>query len=280
MAEIATRLFHSDFEPRIVPGTLISEAGRASVSSAGIGIADRTFRESELPTGGVEYVDMGGNRCVTIPSGYEGVVATSSLAGCTGVAAFCEMPDGAIKAMVAHYDSISQSHHFTKQDSPLNNLLYTFKHEVGEVPFQILVTYPEAVRHDSNFGSEQGHFDQWHYLAQIATTAAQLGDKVRVLFDPYHPVEDSRCEVGSHLGLGRTLAAGKLHNTSGIFVNGKLVDFDYYLNPDFDPDKHWSHPRPGYGLDELERLRISSEFFNNWDSWRPLLSTRHSRKRL
>src|SRR6266702_119673 len=261
MAEMVSALYngHTDFDPHILSREDVTQAGArnpADTFNTSIGAANRLLTERELNENGLAYVDMNSNGFVKIESGNEGAVATSSLSGCTGVAAFAELPDGQQTAMVAHYDAISQTHHFTRADSPINKLPYTFRHEVGkETPIQVVVTYPEVVRHDVDLGNKESVFDEWHYLDQITTTASHLGEKVQVLFVPYR---ESAFELATYLG------AGKHKGTSGIFYNGALVDFYRRFNQGFDHDRWLNPPTPPYETSWLEAARIRGALMNDW----------------
>lgn len=259
MPEVASALHngYTDFEPHLLDRSLVNQAAfRAANNFVGIGHVNRFYTEMEPATDGIAYVKMNSNGFVSLAPGQEGIAATSSLDGCTGVAAFAEMPNGEAKTMIAHYDEISQTHHFTRQDTPVNTLLYTFRHETGKaIPIQVVVTYPEAVCHAVDFGKQRGTFNEWHYLDQILTTAGYLGENTQVLFVPYR---------ASLFDQAVYLAAGRHKGVLGIFYNGKLVDFEKRFSSGFNHHT-WRAPHvPSYEHSNLEVIRTREELMNNW----------------
>lgn len=187
-----------------------------------IGSGDRSQREMQTDEHGIAYVDMNHSGRLKLAEGKTGVIATSSLAGCTGVAGFAKRADGGTAQFVSHHDAISQTWHFTRQDTPVNTELYGFRYyakDGSEIvgPLQYLVAFPATERSNPRYGQRQGSFEQWFYLDQIETTAAQLGPDAQVLFLPYSN------------GDGNCLAAGRTDDGEGIFWNGVRVDFAQYF---------------------------------------------------
>jgi len=199
-----------------------------NVGLAAIGGADRSQKELTLDSRGIAYVDMNHSGRLRLGSGETGLIATSSLAGCTGVAGYAKRVDGSTAQFVSHYDAISQTWHFTHLDTPLNSQMYGFRHDATEGSevdghISLLVAYPASERHNPAYGKRDGSFDTWTYLDQLETTAGYLGDNVRVLFLPYHN------------GDGNSLAAGRTGTSEGIYWNGVRVDFEQSFNTDLSP---------------------------------------------
>lgn len=205
-------------DPTDVQRSLIA-GGAGNVA---IGPSDRTQREMPLDEHGIAYVDMNHSGRLKLSEGETGVIATSNLAGCTGVAGFARRADGSTAQFVSHYDAISQTWHFTRQDTPVNTELYGFRYDAKDGsdvvgPLRYLVAYPATERSNPRYGQRQDSFEQWSYLDQIEMTAAQLGSDAQVLFLPYSN------------GDGNGLAAGRTESSEGIFWNGAQVDFDQYF---------------------------------------------------
>lgn len=172
---------------------------------------------------GVAYVEMNSSGRADIAPGSEGVIATSGLVTCTGVAGFAKRADGSIVSFVSHYDAFVQSPMLAANGSPLNTQLYQFRNRLADTPLaappSYVITYPESDHAEENYGRQTGNFTKWHYIDQLAVTAAQLGEDAQVLFVPY-----------SYLtGPGHSLASGRVGNHGGIFWDGKPVDFDAYF---------------------------------------------------
>lgn len=187
-----------------------------------IGSADRVQRELVPDDSGVAYVDMNSSGRMTLEKNKDGIVATSALSGCTGVAGFARRTDGSIATFVSHYDTASQTYHFTHQDSPVNSQVFSFGYDAGTelaTPIQYLVAYDTTTHHNPMLGDRSGKFDEWTYLDQIQNTGSQLGENAEVLLLPYQSEQ------------GNTLASGRLNGEEGIFWNGVKVDFDAYLAP-------------------------------------------------
>lgn len=188
----------------------------------GIGVADTTTRDMQIDQFGIAYVDMNKSGRLNLGPGEHGIIATSSLAGCTGVAGFAKRKGGGSMQFVSHYDAISQTAHFTRQSSPINAQLYGFRHEAGkddelDGPLQFLVAYPDEARRNPYYGKRHGSFQDWTYLDQIEMTASQLGPEAQVLFLPYNN------------GEGNNLSAGSTDTAEGIFWNGLEVNFSEML---------------------------------------------------
>ncbi|MCA9341659.1 hypothetical protein KC952_03970 [Candidatus Saccharibacteria bacterium] len=190
-----------------------------------VGSADIFQCEITPDAQGIAYVEMNKSGKMGLEQGEDGVIATSSLAGCTGVAGFARRKDGSIATFVSHYDSMSQDGRLTGRDSPVNRDLYGFRYQsqregVGlDSPLLYVVAYEQGEHQDPDYGKKVGAFKDWRYLDQINTTATQLGDNAQVLLLPYQ------------ISRGHTLASGRMDGVEGIFWNGVKVDFDSYLAP-------------------------------------------------
>jgi hypothetical protein len=207
-------------ETDIIRHSLLSK----DVGIVAIGSGDRTQRELRLDENGIAYVDMNKSGRLNLASGERGLIVTSNLAGCTGVAGFAKRKDGSTAQFVSHYDAISQTSHFTHEDSPINSQMYGLRHDTtsqGELEgaVRMLVAYPESVRANPNYGLRSGSFNEWTYLEQIEMTASQLGSDTEVLFLPYKN------------GDGNSLASGRTDQSEGIYWNGVLIDFADYIKP-------------------------------------------------
>lgn len=199
---------------------IIGSAKARDLGFVAVGAADRAQREIQPDNNGIAYVDMNSSGRMVIENGKDAVIATSALSGCTGVAGFAKRTDGSIATFVSHYDTVSQTYHFTHQDSPLNSQLYGFGYDAGKdltTPIKLLVAYNATTHHNPALGDRSKVFDEWTYLDQIQNTSAQLGEKAEVLLLPYQS------------GQGSTLASGRINGEEGIFWNGVKVDFDAYF---------------------------------------------------
>lgn len=172
---------------------------------------------------GVAYVEMNSSGRADIAPGSEGVIATSGLATCTGVAGFAKRADGSIASFVSHYDAFVQSPMLAANGSPLNTQLYQFRNRLKDTllasPPSYVITYPDSDHAEENYGRQTGNFTQWHYMDQLAVTASQLGEDARVLLAPYSYLK----------GPGHSLASGRVGDHEGIFWDGKSVNFDAYF---------------------------------------------------
>lgn len=206
---------------KVIDLAVIRRSAIANAGMVAIGSGDRAQREMQLDENGIAYVGMNQSGRLRLGPGEIGIIATRSLAGCTGVAGFARRADGGTAQFVLHYDDISQTWHFTKQDTPINSQLYGFRYDAGrgsEIvgPLQYVIAYPASQRSNPLYGQRQGVFEQWTYLDQIETTASHLGPDAQVLFLPY--TED-----------GNSLAAGRTESGEGIFWNGVRIDFAQYF---------------------------------------------------
>ncbi len=222
LPEVITPLYG---KVEISPDSIRRSLTAGNVGIVAIGGADRMQREVVPDVNGVAYVDMNHSGRLQLGKGETGVVATSSLAGCTGVAGFARRTDGSTAQFVSHYDAISQTWHFTHQDTPLNSQMYGFRHDAKngsnvDGHIQLLVAYPASERSNPLYGKREGSFDTWTYLDQIEMTAGQLGDEVQVLLLPYNN------------GDGNSLAAGRTDASEGVFWNGVRVNFEEYFSPE------------------------------------------------
>ena len=217
----------SVIKPPVGEVVVPSETIRGSLKTRELGVvaiggADRMQRELTPDDSGVAYVDMNSSGRMTVEKDKDGIIATSALSGCTGVAGFARRTDGSIATFVSHYDTVSQTYHFTHQDSPVNSQMFGFGYDAGTelaTPIQYLVAYDTTTHHNPMLGDRSGKFDEWTYLDQIQNTGSQLGENAEVLLLPYQSEQ------------GNTLASGRLNGEEGIFWNGVKVDFDAYLAP-------------------------------------------------
>ena len=171
----------------------------------------------------IAYVEMNSSGRVSLEENETGVIATSGLMGCTGVAGFAKSRDGKIQSFVSHYDALSQRSRITgKDDSPVNQDLYTFCYQVEKDDTQstplYVVSYPASSCYDQDYGKRQGVFREWHYMDQINTTVTQLSKNAQVLLLPY--------ELNSQ---GHSLASGRIDGKEGIFWDGVYIDFADYI---------------------------------------------------
>jgi hypothetical protein len=200
------------------PETIRKSIKSRELGMVAIGGADRIQRELTPDNNGVAYVDMNSSGRMTVDKDKNGIIATSALLGCTGVAGFARRADGMIATFVSHYDTVSQTYHFTHQNSPVNSQMFGFGFELATL-IQYLVAYDATTNHDPMLGNRSGKFDEWTYLDQIQNTGSQLGENAEALLLPYQS------------GQGSTLASGRFDGVEGIFWNGIKVDFDAYLAP-------------------------------------------------
>ncbi len=211
------------FSPDIIrraATTLDEQTGRI----AAIGFAE-SQRERVVSPNSIEYVDMNQSGKAELLSGQEGLLATSALGECTGIAGFAKLKDGSIRLMISHYDAMAQNSQLTGKPSPAVNDMYSFRYTSELVDGRMastdrfdkfyVVAHPDSVKSDPNYGDKRKIFDEWHYLDQIETTISQLGDRCRVIEIPYQ-LSDT----------GHSLAAGLINGSEGIFWDGVQVNFD------------------------------------------------------
>ncbi len=225
-AEYATKSVASIIQPphgeAIVDPAAITRSLRSKdVGFVAMGFTTGHQKEMAVDEYGIAYVDMNKSGRLEIPQGKDGLIATNSLAGCTGVAGFAKRLDGSIATFVSHYDAMTQSSLLTGEDSPVNKDLYSFRYQAGQEglasPIYYLVAYPNGEHSNPDYGKRNGAFKNWRYLDQINVTANQLGNDSEVLLLPYDE------------GLGHSLASGKVNDHEGIFWDGVPVDFGSYL---------------------------------------------------
>lgn len=189
--------------------------------------ADKSQREIMPDEHGIAYVKMNSSGRMELEQCEDGVIATSALADCTGVAGFARRRDGSVAAFISHYDPMCQHSRLTGTDSPVNQNLYSFQYQSQrdgvelDSPLLYVVAYPDSAHHDLNYGQKMGVFKDWHYVDQINTTANQLSDNARVLLLPYQLMSK-----------GHTLASGRVDGQEGIFWDGVRIDFEAYLAPE------------------------------------------------
>jgi hypothetical protein len=226
MSEYATKSVASIVQPPqgevVVDPVAITRSLRSKdVGFVAMGFTSGYQKEMVVDEHGIAYVDMNKSGRLEIPQGQDGLIATSSLAGCTGVAGFAKRLDGSIATFVSHYDAMTQNSLLTGEDSPVNEDLYGFRYQAGQEglasPVYHLVAYPKSEHSNPDYGKRRGAFKNWRYLDQINTTANQLGNSSEVLLLPYDE------------GFGHSLASGKTGDHEGIFWDGVPVDFNSYL---------------------------------------------------
>lgn len=187
-----------------------------------LGYVKESQATMQLNSHDIAYVEMNSSGRVSLEKNETGVIATSGLMGCTGVAGFAKNRDGKIQLFVSHYDALSQDSRITRKDSPVNRDLYTFRYQVEKDDTQntplYVVSYPASSRYDQDYGKRRGVFREWHYMDQINTTIAQLGKNAQVLLLPY--------ELNSQ---DHSLASGRMDGKEGIFWDGVYIDFADYI---------------------------------------------------
>jgi len=173
----------------------------------------------------IAYVGMNQSGRMDVKPEEDGVIATSALAGCTGIAGFAERKDGSIATFISHYDTIAQNSLFTGKDSPANKDLYAFRYQAKDEELDgdryYVIAYEKNEHNNPDYGQRQGVFKDWRYLDQLDTTATQLGENSKVIFLPY--------DQWDHGGSGHSLASGKSDGVEGIFWDGQKIDIDEML---------------------------------------------------
>ncbi len=225
MSEYVTKSVASIIQPPqgeviVDPGKITRSLRSKDVGFIAMGFTSGYQKEMAVDEHGIAYVEMNKSGRLEIPKDKEGLIATSSLAGCTGIAGFAKRLDGTITTFISHYDAMTQNSLLTGEDSPVNKDLYSFRYQAGQEglagPIYYLVVYPKSEHSNPDYGKRHGAFKNWRYLDQIAVTANQLGNSSEVLLLPY--------EAGGH-----SLASGKTNNQEGIFWDGIPVDFSSYF---------------------------------------------------
>lgn len=228
MSEYQTHSVASIIKPPIGEA-IVSEADitkslrEKNVGFVAMGFASRMQRELSPDARGIAYVEMNTSGKMELEQGEDGIIATSSLAGCTGVAGFARRKDGSVATFISHYDPMSQNGRLTGEDSPVNRDLYGFRYQAKQegqelaTPILYLVAYEQGEHQNPDYGKKVGSFKDWRYLDQINVTSTQLGEDARVLLLPYQ------------MSQGHTLASGRTDGQEGIFWDGVRVDFDTYL---------------------------------------------------
>lgn len=203
----------------------IHRAGFARGQELGVfclGMYQRAQREVTPNQERIGYVEMNSSGRMDLAANEEGLLATSSLGGCTGVAGFAKRKDGSMATFISHYDPLSQSGILTGEPSPASSDMYRFCNEVSDEDLDgdrcYVVAYADVEHSNPGHGKRVGQFKQWHYVDQLDTTATQLGAKSKVIFLPYK-FNDK----------GHNLATGRDANTEGIFWNGYKIDIDDLL---------------------------------------------------
>ncbi len=195
-----------------------------------MGMANRFQEEKVVDETGIAIVNMNSSGRLGLEAGKDGLIATTSLAGCTGVAGFAKRSDGSTLQFISHYDTMSQNARITGKDSPINRDLYSFRYQATKTgglsgPILYLVAYDEGEHANPDYGTRRGTFKDWRYLDQIQVTATQLGQDAEVLLLPYSLNQE-----------GHNLAAGRVDEVEGIFWDGVQVDFNNYLNKTVQPN--------------------------------------------
>lgn len=229
MSNYESRNVASVIHPPLGEVVISDEAIRQSLCAVGVGYivigrADTYQRELPLDERGIAYVAMNETGKLTLAPEQDGVIATSAIAGCTGVAGFAKRKDGGVATFVSHYDPMCQNSLYTGDESPINRQLYGFRYEASnddlDGPISYVVAYDSSEHRDPYFGQRRGVFKNWRYLDQIHVTTGLLGEDVQVLLLPYQRAT------------GETLASGRKNGSEGIFWNGVKVNFDeYFANP-------------------------------------------------
>lgn len=176
------------------------------------GSTDKSSAESTI-----SHVDMNNTGLRVVGRGEDGIVATSGLGGCTGVAGLARSSNGRLLSFVSHYDAVTQSSFFNGgRASPANNDIYSFLYECNSRIAQsrpiVLVAPSQNAYSNSKYGQRQGNFNQWYYLDQLETTARQISEQAQVILMPYDRTR------------AHTLASGRIHGQEGIFWDGVAVN--------------------------------------------------------
>jgi hypothetical protein len=130
---------------------------RKDLGYIALGFADRLQRKLELDDDKVAFVDMNKSGRIELRHDEEGIIATSSLAGCTGVAGFVRENDGSVHAFISHYDPMSQNSILTGEDSLANRDMYRFNNEVQDEDINggryLVVVVPDGEYHNPEMES-------------------------------------------------------------------------------------------------------------------------------
>jgi hypothetical protein len=170
----------------------------------------------------IAYVFMNESGRMDVKPGEDGIIATSALAGCTGIAGFARRKDGSIATFISHYDTMVQYSKLTGKDSPANKDMRAFRHRAKDEELDCdryyVIAYEEGEHNNPDYGQRKGDFKDWSYIDQLNVTSDQLGENSKIIFLPYNAWD------GSH-----SLASGKSEGVEGIFWDGRKIDIDEVL---------------------------------------------------
>jgi hypothetical protein len=147
------------FDPFTLEQSRMAQLGRREVY---IGQADRDQKQLQLDESGLAFVGMNQSGRLKLEPGEKGLAVTTGLGGCTGVAGFAKLSDGASLQFISHYDGLAQTYEFTGADNPINEQMYGFRFDATkqglEGPLHLFVAYPSNIEYDPRYGVRWGGY--------------------------------------------------------------------------------------------------------------------------
>lgn len=223
-----------------VPDDLIRKAmlsDNIGTTAIQVDKCDMRQKQIDIPPSGVAHVEMNASARAGLASGAEGLLSTSSLAGCTGLAGFAKHNDGRTSQFIGHFSPAAERVIINKAYwEPLHqigsgkNIITPWASDTVPTPYNMSEFYIWVTNNGASEvemliaygGRDRPYepFDVRHYFVLHNTTiqspTSSNEPPKRSLILPY--------EGGNH-----SLAAGRIDGKEGIFWDGVKVDFDSYL---------------------------------------------------
>ncbi len=183
---------------------------------------------------GYAYVEMNTSGRLENESSEDGIIFTSSLAGCTGLAGFARHEDGRTLQFIGHFTPAAERTIINESYREPLNAIGSGKTIITPSP-RITVPTPYNMAEFYDWVAKEGaskvqmliayggrdhpyeYFDVRHYFTTFNEAVTRITEldkpSKQTLLLPYN-------------GDNGNLAAGRMHGQEGIFWNGVRVDFD------------------------------------------------------
>lgn len=230
----------------IVPYDLVHSGQLTSgTSNVEVGVADMRQHRRELNENGIAYVDMNAAGRLLLKDGEEGLIATNSLAGCTGIAGFAKYDGGSLQ-FVGHFDRRSEALIIEREyfdplraiGSGRNIMPPPESHRVIPSSYNLSEFYKWAVEGGATevdlVVAYGGHKEDFYALFGLGNYIVHHGN-VTSSTEDNKPIKKMYLLPYDDVQRGHYLAAGRYEGREGIFWDGTKLDFESLGRPNMTP---------------------------------------------
>lgn len=159
-------------------------------------------REVALPSTGEVFVSMNSAAYIKVPEGTIGQIYTIGLAGCTGIAGVAKVENGTL-AGISHFDALVDTNQREQGMGASERFMNQFigaARRAGANTIEIFITHSDIHSTDPQYGQLGGNYDDWHFLNQLESFAAEAEEDVRVVIEPYEGLSSHTLAVSVDRG--------------------------------------------------------------------------------